>query len=79
MQSRLDHLGERLEKWCRTYPACYLAGDFGGEIHHISDCWRRGTVEIINQAAIMQQHIATLGGFRGRGSCPWCGVPRAIC
>jgi hypothetical protein len=79
VQSRLDHLEERLEKWCRTCPACYLAGDFGGEIHHMSDCWRRGTVEIIDQAAIMRQHIRALGGFRGRGSCPWCGVPRAIC
>jgi hypothetical protein len=79
VQSRLDHLEERLEKWCRTCPACYLAGDFGGEIHHMSDCWRRGTVEIIDQAVIMQQHITKFGGFRGGGGCPWCGVPRAIC
>jgi hypothetical protein len=79
VQSKLDHLEERLENWCRVCPACYLAEDFGGEIHQMSDCWRRSTVEIIDQAAIMQQHIAALGGFRGRGSCPWCGVPRAIC
>jgi len=45
----------------------------------MSDCWRRSTVEIIDQAAIMQQHIAMFGGFGGRGSCPWCGVPRPIC
>lgn len=79
VQSRLDHLKERLEKWCRTCPVCYLAGHFGGEIHRMSDCWRRGTVEIIDQAVVMQQHIAEFGGFRGRGGCPWCGVPRAIC
>jgi hypothetical protein len=79
VQSRLDDLEERLEKWCRTCPVCYLAGDFGGEIHQMSDCWRRSTVEIIDQTVVIQQHIAEFGGFRGRDGCRWCGVPRAIC
>lgn len=76
---RLDQLRKRLEKWCRTCPACYLVGDFRGEIHHTTDCWRRDTVEIIEHAVVMQQHIEKFGGFRGRGGCSWCGVPRAIC
>ena len=79
VQWRLDQLRKRLEKWCRTCPACHLAGDFGGETHHITDCWRRDTVEIIEQAVVMQQHVERVGGFRGRGGCSRCGVPRAIC
>jgi hypothetical protein len=78
-QSRLDQLRKRLEKWCRTCPACYLAGDFEGETHHISDCWRRDTVELIDHSVVMQQHIEEFGGFRGKGGCLRCGVPRAIC
>jgi hypothetical protein len=79
VQWRLDKLRKRLEKWCRTCPACYLAGDFGGEVHHMRDCWRHDMVEIMEQTVVMQQHVEKFGGFQGRGGCLWCGVPRAIC
>lgn len=46
--STLDRLRERLDQWRRTCPACYLAGDFGGEIYYMMDCWRRDTVDIID-------------------------------
>jgi hypothetical protein len=76
-QSRLEQLRQRLDKWCRTCPACILAGDFEGKTHGITDCWRESTCEIMDRMVVMQQHMDQ--GFPGKGGCSWCGVPRAIC
>jgi hypothetical protein len=78
-QPTLGVLRGRLEKWCRTCPACYLAREFGDEVHHMIDCWRYNTLQIIDETVRMQEHIEKFGGFRGRDGCPWCGIPRAIC
>ena len=78
-QSRLDQLRERLDRWCQTCPACYLARDFGNKTHQMIDCWRESIVDIIEETVAMQQHIETFGGFQGSGGCSMCGVPRAIC
>ena len=77
-QSRLNHLWDRLEKWCQTCPVCHLAGNFG-DGHHMTNCWRDRTVDIIDEVVEMQQHIETFGGFKGREGCQLCGIPRAIC
>jgi len=76
-QSRLEQFRERLDRWCRTCPACYLAGDFGGKAHRMTDCWRDSRHEIIDQVVVMQRHMDK--GFEGKGGCSSCGVPRAIC
>jgi hypothetical protein len=76
-QSRLEQLRQRLDKWCRTCPACLLAGGFEGKTHRITDCWRESTCEIIDRIAVMQRHMDQ--GFPGKGGCSRCGVPRAIC
>jgi hypothetical protein len=80
---RSTQLRKRLERWCRQCPACCLAGDFQGDVHHKTGCWdlcwRDDTDEIIKQATAMQQHIEESGGFQGRGGCFRCGVPRTIC
>lgn len=77
-QSVLDLLWDRLEKWCRTCPACRLGGD-EGKRHDMTDCLQHDTAEIIDQAVVMQRHIERLGGFQGNGGCSLCGIPRAIC
>jgi hypothetical protein len=77
-RSMLDLLRDRLEKWCRTCPACYLSGD-RGKRHDITECLRYDTVEIIDQSATIQRHIKEFGGFQGPEGCSWCGIPRAVC
>jgi hypothetical protein len=79
VQSKLEHLEARFEEWCRTCPVCRLAMRSQGQIHQIGDCPQPNTVEVGDHAVEMQQHITQMGGFRGRGGCPWCGIPRAIC
>lgn len=76
---RLDQLRARLERWCQTCPACHLARGLRSEAHSIEGCRRRDTVELVEQAAVIQQHVETSGGFRGQDGCSRCGVPRAIC
>jgi hypothetical protein len=75
--SRLDQLRERLDIWCRTCPACLLAKNFESKIHHMTDCWRESTFDVIDQIIIMQRYMDR--GFGGRGGCSLCGVPWAIC
>jgi transcription elongation factor Elf1 len=77
VQSKLERLRERLDRWCRTCPACLLAGGFRGKTHRMTDCWRESTCEIIDRIVVMQRHMDR--GFPGEGGCSWCGVPRAIC
>jgi hypothetical protein len=48
-------------------------------MHHIEDCWRADTVELVKRTHATQQYIDEHGGFGGRDGCARCGVPRTIC
>jgi hypothetical protein len=78
-RSMLSLLRDRLEKWNRTCPVCFLDDQSGGKRHEITRCVRDDTAEIIDRAHIMQRHIEKFGGFQGRDGCSWCSIPRAVC
>lgn len=79
MRPMLDILRDRLEAWCQTCPACYLAQDSKVKKHNITDCPRHGTKYIVEHAIEIQKYVERVGGFQGQGCCSHCGIPRAIC
>jgi hypothetical protein len=78
-QPTSDALQEHLEMWCQACPACVTVTDVKKVMHHIEDCWRADTVELVKRTHATQQYIDEHGGFRGRDGCARCGVPRTIC
>jgi hypothetical protein len=78
-QPTSDALQEHLETWCQACPACVTVTDVEKVMHHIEDCWRTDTVEIVKHAHAAQQFIDKHGGFGGGDGCARCGVPRTIC
>jgi hypothetical protein len=78
-QPTTDALEEHLETWCQACPACVTVTGVEKVMHHIEDCWRAGTDEIVKHAHAAQQFIDKHGGFGGRHGCARCGVPRTIC
>lgn len=58
-------------------PGVLFGRGFRGEMHHMINCWHESMCDIIDEAVVMHQHMDKR--FGGKGSCSWCGVPRAIC
>jgi hypothetical protein len=75
----LEALGEHLSTWCQACPSCVSEMEVGRVMHHMEDCWREDTVDIVKTSRVMQRHIEARGGFAGREGCPQCGVPQTIC
>jgi hypothetical protein len=75
----LEALRENLSTWCQACPSCVSEMEVGRVMHHIEDCWREDTVDIVKTSRVMQRHIEARGGFAGREGCPQGGVPQTIC
>jgi hypothetical protein len=75
----LEALREHLSTWCQACPSCVSEMEVGRVMHHMEDCWREDTVDIVKTTRVMQRHIEARGGFAGREGCPQCGVPQTIC
>lgn len=78
-QPASEALRRHLGTWCQACPSCVTETDVAKVMHHIEDCWRADTVEIVKSTRAAQQYIDEHGGFRGRDGCERCGVPRTIC
>jgi hypothetical protein len=78
-QPTSEALQRHLGTWCQACPSCVSEMEVGRVMHHVEDCWRAATVEIIKSTRVTQRHIEERGGFGGRDGCPRCGVPRTIC
>jgi hypothetical protein len=78
-QPTLEALRRHLDTWCQACPSCMSETDVERVMHHIEDCWRADTVDIIKSTRTAQQHIDERGGFGGRDGCERCGMPRTIC
>ena len=52
---------------------------FGKGMHHIEDCWREDTIDMVKETRAIQQHMEECGGYEGQGGCSRCGVPRMMC
>jgi hypothetical protein len=78
-QPALAALQRHLGTWCQSCPSCVTETDVEKVMHHVEDCWRADTVEIITRTHDVQQYIDKHGGFGGRDGCARCGMPRMIC
>jgi hypothetical protein len=78
-QPTLKALQGHLSTWCQACPSCVTETDVEKAMHHVEDCWRADTVEIVKPTQATQQYIDEHGGFGGRDGCAQCGMPRTIC